>query len=433
MKSKLLKRISVLMLAAAVTVPAASFTYLPVSAEIAITSSWTPDSENEGAVLSRDIKTAFDEAAASYREGTLIPLAKYASQVVAGHNYYFICRHISNDGTVSLKKVVVYDPNFDYSSGYHQKARINHVEDFDLENYEHDYTYYLSDREAPGSAYISTSGECDLPDDVSAVFDSLYLYMDGKNYTPLAYLGKKSDSSGTDYAILCHTYAVVPMADEFIDVVIIHKDTNGRTYQKTSCSILGTRRNYNNIPLENHSYIWSDEIVIGDYIDISVKGYGGSHDYQYEVLYKKKTEKKWTAAKNYNNSPDSDIISIKPAKATDYDVCVKVTDSNGDTAKKFFTVKVNQKLKNTSTLSAATIKKGSTVTVKGSASGGVGDYTYAVFYKKKSEKKWTVKQDYSTNSKMTIKPSKNTDYDICIKVQDSSGNISKKYFSLTVN
>ena len=59
--------------------------------------------------------------------------------------------------------------------------------------------------------------------------------------------------------------------------------------------------------------------------------------------------------------------------------------STGKIVKKFFEVKVNDKLKNTSTISATTIKKGDAVTLNGSATGGMGDYTYAVLYKKKAE------------------------------------------------
>lgn len=46
--------------------------------------------------------------------------------------------------------------------------------------------------------------------------------------------------------------------------------------------------------------------------------------------------------------------------------------------------------------------------------------------------KWTVKQNYSANSTVSIKPGAKTTYDICVKVRDSLGNISKKYFSLTI-
>ncbi len=106
--------------------------------------------------------------------------------------------------------------------------------------------------------------------------------------------------------------------------------------------------------------------------------------------------------------------------------------STGKIVKKFFEVKVNDKLKNTSTISATTIKKGDTVTLNGSATGGMGDYTYAVLYKKKAETKWTTRQGYKDNSEILVRPYTNTDYDICIKVKDNDGTIAKKYFTVTV-
>ena len=183
----------------------------------------------------------------------------------------------------------------------------------------------------------------------------------------------------------------------------------------------------NNIPFV--SAISSDEIVLGGTVTVNAKAVNCTSNYTYAVLYKKKSENKWTVKQNYSTN---DTVVIKPARATDYDICVKVKDTNGKIIKKFFELKVNEKLKNTSVISAATIKKGSTVTVKGSATGGMGNYQYAVLYKKKSESKWTVRQGYKDNSEIIVRPYTNTDYDICIKVQDSSGTIAKKYFSVTV-
>ena len=183
----------------------------------------------------------------------------------------------------------------------------------------------------------------------------------------------------------------------------------------------------NNIPFV--SAISSDEIVLGGTVTVNAKAVNCTSNYTYAVLYKKKSENKWTVKQNYSTN---DTVVIKPAKATDYDVCVKVKDTNGKITKKFFEWKVNEKLKNTSVISAATIKKGNTVTVKGSATGGMGNYQYAVLYKKKSESKWTVRQGYKDNSEIIVRPYTNTDYDICIKVQDKDGTIAKKYFIVTV-
>ena len=126
-------------------------------------------------------------------------------------------------------------------------------------------------------------------------------------------------------------------------------------------------------------------------------------------------------------------VSIKPANATDYDVCIKVKDSTGTIEKKFFTVKVtNAVLTNNSTISATSITLGETVTLTGKATGGTSPYTYAMLYKKKTDTKWTTKQDFKENATVSIKPANAVEYDVCIKVKDTTGTVEKKYFSVTV-
>jgi len=73
------------------------------------------------------------------------------------------------------------------------------------------------------------------------------------------------------------------------------------------------------------------------------------------------------------------------------------------------------------------------VTFTGKASGGTGTYQYAFLYKKASENKWVNKQSFAANDTVSIKPEAAVDYDVCIKVKDSSGTVEKKYFTLHVN
>ena len=181
--------------------------------------------------------------------------------------------------------------------------------------------------------------------------------------------------------------------------------------------------------LKNNSVISKTEISLGDTITVSGKATGGTSPYQYNILYKQTAQSKWTTVQSYKTNS---TVTIKPAKATTYDVCVKIKDSNGTIVKKFFTVQVNAKLANTSTISATEIKKGNTVTVNGSATGGAGNYTYAVFYKQKAQTQWTTKQDFNENTNVSIKPMLATDYDICVKVKDKNGTIAKQYFTVTV-
>ena len=181
--------------------------------------------------------------------------------------------------------------------------------------------------------------------------------------------------------------------------------------------------------LENNSKISATTINIGKTITATGSATGGIGEYQYQILYKQTAQSSWTKAQDFNTNS---VVTFKPAKATTYDVCVKVKDSNGTIVKKFFTVQVNAKLTNTSAVSETTIKKGDTVAVNGSATGGAGDYTYAVYYKQKAQTKWTVKQDFNENSDVSVKPAQATDYDICVKVKDKDGTIAKQYFTVTV-
>ena len=151
--------------------------------------------------------------------------------------------------------------------------------------------------------------------------------------------------------------------------------------------------------LENNSTISSTLISKGESVTVNAKASGGNGGYTYAVLYKKKSEKDWTVRQGYK---DNDTIIVKPAKDTDYDVCAKVKDSTGTVAKKFFTVKVNPKLQNNSLISDTTIRHGGTVTAYAYGKGGVGKYTYAVLYKKLTDKNWTVRQGYKDNENGVI-------------------------------
>ena len=173
----------------------------------------------------------------------------------------------------------------------------------------------------------------------------------------------------------------------------------------------------------NNSTLSTREIKLGDPVTVNAKS--SEANCTYAVFYKKKTDKKWTVKQNFSKNTK---ITIKPAKATDYDVCVKVKNSKGDVTKRYFTVTV---LGNTSTLSATTVKTGTKVTAKCSASGGIGEtYQYAVYIQKKNDQKWYTKQDFSTNANVTFTTAKVADYKVCIKVKDASGTVVKKYIDL---
>lgn len=181
--------------------------------------------------------------------------------------------------------------------------------------------------------------------------------------------------------------------------------------------------------LENTSVISAEQINKGGTVKVTASASGGAGNYSYAVLYKKSISDKWTTVQGFS---ENRTVSIKPASSGEYEICVKVRDSRGTVEKKYFTLSVTAPLENDSTISATSISKGESVIVKADAAGGTGSYGYAVYYKKGSSSSWTTVQRYSTNSRVSIKPSASGTYDICVKVRDSSGSISKKYFTVIV-
>ena len=208
------------------------------------------------------------------------------------------------------------------------------------------------------------------------------------------------------------------------DVCIKVKDGNGTEVKKFFTVTVS------DTALANNSTLSATSISLGNTITATGKASGGTGSYQYQVVYKQTSQTSWTTAQAFKSNA---TVTFKPAKATTYDVCVKVKDSNGTVVKKFFTVTVTAGLTNSSTISSTSISLGSSVTLTGKASGGTGYYNYAAYYKRTSQTSWTTAQSFASNAKITVKPAKATTYDVCIKVKDSDGTIAKKYFTVTVS
>ena len=83
----------------------------------------------------------------------------------------------------------------------------------------------------------------------------------------------------------------------------------------------------------------AESVTLGSTVKINASAKGGSGEYSYAVLYKQKAQTKWTTKQDFSVN---NTISVKPAKATDYDICVKVKDTNGTIVKKYFTVNVTE-------------------------------------------------------------------------------------------
>lgn len=207
-----------------------------------------------------------------------------------------------------------------------------------------------------------------------------------------------------------------------ISIRAIVQDWNGRKTAKTFTVTVGEA-------LRNLSVISPDTVFLGGSVTVTAKADGGAGSYKYAVSYKKSSSDKWSAVQGYS---DNSSIVITPGYIGSYDILVKVKDSAGAVQQKIFTVKVNAPLRNTSKLSAESISLGKSVTVNARASGGEGNYRYAVSYKKSSSEKWSAVQGYASNDKVVVTPKSKAAYDIRVIVKDSAGNVSEKIFNLTV-
>ena len=220
------------------------------------------------------------------------------------------------------------------------------------------------------------------------------------------------------------TVEIEPDTETVYDVCAKVKDESGTVVKKYfTFNVISPE-------LVNTSKVLAESILQGATVKISATGRGGTAPYTFAVYTKLKDKTSWTTTQDFNKNS---TISFKPAAAGEYDICVKVKDSEGEVVNKYFTLKVElNELKDLSTLSADKVVVGEEVTVHAAAKGGIGSYTYGVYYKQTSQSKWTTAQDFSTNSVVTLKPSTATTYDICVKIKDEEGTLIKTYFKITV-
>jgi len=247
----------------------------------------------------------------------------------------------------------------------------------------------------------------------------------GKGDYQYAYLYKKFSQKNwtqiADYST--NTSAeVTPKGYGDYQVCVKVKDANGTIAVEYLNLVVNDK-------LKNNSTISNESIILGKSVTVTAAAADGMGGYTYSVLYKQAASSKWTTKQDFTSNTS---VSIKPTKATSYDVCVKVKDKSGTIVKKYFTVDVKAPLENTSSVSAETLNLGETLTINASATGGEGDYTYGILYKQTSSSKWTNAQDFTANTSVSFKPTTATSYDVCVKVKDKSGTIVKKYFTVTV-
>ena len=196
------------------------------------------------------------------------------------------------------------------------------------------------------------------------------------------------------------------------------------TETKTEPALEDTHNYFNNT-----SSISASDIIFGDTIEMKGSADSGNAPYTYAYYYKRTYGTSWTTIKGFSSD---DTASVQPLTATTYDLCVKVKDAKGRVEKKYFKFEVHKPLTNKSSVSKSTVYVGDEITVKGKATGGIGSYSYAYYYKRHEDTGWVKISDFSSDTSASFKPLKATDYDICVKVKDSTGKIEQIVSSVKV-
>ena len=167
----------------------------------------------------------------------------------------------------------------------------------------------------------------------------------------------------------------------------------------------------------NTSSVSATKINLGKSVTVSVSS-DCKNTCTYGVWYRIKNTDSWTSAQSFSSNAK---VTVTPSKSGTYEVCAKVKDNTGAIVAKYFTLTVNPKLSNRSSLSASSITPNTSVTVTCAAAGGAGSYTYLIQYRKSGASSWTVKQNYSSNTSAGIQFTAVGEYEINIILKDSLG------------
>ena len=185
--------------------------------------------------------------------------------------------------------------------------------------------------------------------------------------------------------------------------------------------------------LANSSFLSSENIELGNIVKITAKGCGGTNFYQYAIYVRKTGVENWTTVSGYSSN---NIAYFKPDSQGTYEFSIKVKDSAGKSAKKTIMLNVSAastKLKNNSVISSTKVFSGDAVCIDAYASGGSGYYIYGCYVKKSDENEWYVVRAFSSENHFVFSLYESGVYQVCIRVKDSGGTTSKKYFDINVD
>ena len=180
----------------------------------------------------------------------------------------------------------------------------------------------------------------------------------------------------------------------------------------------------------------STSLTLGNSLTIKAQASGGSSPYKYAYYVLEPGKSAYKAIASFGTLQ---TLTYKPESAGSYQLRCDVMGSNDvvSSTSKGFTVTSNNTttdpLANNSTISATSVDLGTSLTLKGSASGGTSPYKYAYYYKLSSSSSYTViGTEFGTSTSASYKPTAAGTYNFKVIVKDNSGSTAEKAFNVTV-
>ena len=240
------------------------------------------------------------------------------------------------------------------------------------------------------------------------------------------YYKKEADTAyttiGTPYGTNLSA-AFKPTEKGVYKIKVCSKDKNG--YVSTSV-LTGTVTD-----LANKSTSDYTKVGINNTVTFKGNASGGTAPYKYAFYYKRSTNTVWNTLGTEFGS--STTAKLTPTAAATYNVRIVVKDSKGAVSNRGFTITTTD-LANKSTVSSASIKANTRLTITGNASGGSKKgYKYTYYYKRSTNTNWnTIGTANTTETTASFKPTAAAVYNVKVVVKDSAGTVAVKTMNVKV-
>ena len=183
-------------------------------------------------------------------------------------------------------------------------------------------------------------------------------------------------------------------------------------------------------PISAKLTVSAETVYIGNKVYLTANSTGGNAPVQYSFSVMKPGKSSYEVVREY--SAETKAV-YTPASEGIYQFRLTAKSHTGETSSvtKIVTVK-RYIIVNKSSVSRREIDAGQSLTLYGLAVNGKAPYSYAYLYKKSDSNKYITIKSFSASNKITYKPRSAGNYTFCIKIKDSSGNVSRKFFNVKV-